>query len=531
MVLYIIGYIGNMTQEIIYKPLSRSDYIAFAAMVFGMFMAVLDIQIVASSLSTIAAGLSATADELSWIQTSYMVAEAIVIPATGFLSRAFSTRISYAVSCAGFTIMSLMCSMAWNINSMIIFRALQGLFGGAMIPTVFGSMFTLFSPKQRPMMGVVLGLVVTLAPTLGPTLGGYITEIASWRMMFLVNLIPGIAVSLTVLKYANFNMPNLSILKNFDYWGVFFMALCLGVLEYVLEEGSRYAWFESRYILALTLVIVVSFMALIVRELTFANPIIYLSSFKNRNFTVGCMTGFILGIGLFGVVYVMPLFLYRIAGMDTLQIGIVMIVTGASQFMIAPIAGKMASRVHDKRIMLVIGLIGFAWGCHLNAQLTLDSRFYEFLWPQVFRGASVMFCFIPINEMALGTMHPSEVQNASGLYNLMRNIGGAVGLATINTAIGDDTKRFANVLGSHLIPTNPNVGYMQEYIGQMFALRVPNPDIVALAFMQEMINRDAFIIALNDIFLAISALFIGALFLVPLFSQPKKSGVEVVGGH
>ena len=519
---------NNITQEHTFKPLSKSDYIAFAAMVFGMFMAVLDIQIVASSLSTIAAGLSATADELSWIQTSYMVAEAIVIPATGFLSRTFSTRISYAVSCAGFTIMSLMCSMAWNINSMIVFRALQGLFGGAMIPTVFGSMFTLFSPKQRPVAGVILGLVVTLAPTLGPTLGGYITEIASWRMMFLINLIPGIAVSFTVLKFANFNMPNWNLLKNFDYWGVFLMTLSLGVLEYVLEEGSRYAWFESRYIMVLTIVIVSSFIGLIIRELTFENPIIHLSAFKNRNFTVGCITGFILGIGLFGVVYVMPLFLFRVAGMDTLQIGIVMIVTGASQFCIAPIAGKMAGKVHDKRIMLVIGLIGFAFGCHLNAELTADSRFHEFLLPQIFRGASLMFCFIPINEMALGTMHPLEVQNASGLYNLMRNIGGAVGLATINTTIIDDTKRFANILGSHLVPTNPNVGYMKEYIGHMFALKVPNSDLVTLAFMQEIINRDAFIIALNDVFLAISALFLMALFLVPFFSQPKRV-VEVVG--
>ena len=346
--------------------------------------------------------------------------------------------------------------------------------------------------------------------------------------MFLINLIPGIAVSFTVLKFANFNMPNWNLLKNFDYWGVFLMTLSLGVLEYVLEEGSRYAWFESRYIMVLTIVIVSSFIGLIIRELTFENPIIHLSVFKNRNFTVGCITGFILGIGLFGVVYVMPLFLFRVAGMDTLQIGIVMIVTGASQFCIAPIAGKMAGKVHDKRIMLVIGLIGFAFGCHLNAELTADSRFHEFLLPQIFRGASLMFCFIPINEMALGTMHPLEVQNASGLYNLMRNIGGAVGLATINTTIIDDTKRFANILGSHLVPTNPNVGYMKEYIGHMFALKVPNSDLVTLAFMQEIINRDAFIIALNDVFLAISALFLMALFLVPFFSQPKRV-VEVVG--
>lgn len=507
-----------------YKTLSRSDYIAFAAMVFGMFMAILDIQIVASSLSVIAAGLSATADELSWIQTSYMIAEAIVIPTTGFLSRAFSTRISYAVSCAGFTIMSFMCSMAWNINSMIIFRALQGLFGGAMIPTVFGSMFTLFSPKQRPIAGVILGLTVTIAPTLGPTLGGYITEIASWRMMFLINLIPGILVSITVLKFANFNKPNWNILKNFDYVGVFLMALSLGLLEYVLEEGSRYSWFESRYIIFLTFVIACSFVAFFMHELTFSNPIIYLSAFKNRNFTLGCITGFVLGIGLFGVVYIMPLFLYRVAGMDTLQIGIVMIVTGASQFLIAPIAGKMSGTVHDKRIMLVIGLVGFAFGTYLNSGLTADSRFYEFLWPQAFRGASLMFCFIPINEMALGTMHPSDVQNASGLYNLMRNLGGAVGLAVINTTLGNDTKRFADILGSHLVPTDPNTHYIQGVFKHMFQFKVSNPDLASLEMMKNILTRDALIIGMNDIFLSISLLFLSGLIIVPFFDQPKNKG-------
>lgn len=512
-----------------YKKLSRADYIAFGAMTFGMFMAVLDIQIVASSLSVIAAGLSATADELSWIQTSYMVAEAIVIPATGFLSRAFSTRIAYAVSCGGFTIMSFMCSLAWNINSMIIFRALQGLFGGAMIPTVFGSMFTLFSPKQRPVAGVVLGLVVTLAPTLGPTLGGYITEITSWRMMFVINLIPGLLVCFTVLNFADFNKPNLDILKNFDYIGVILIAVSLGTLEYVLEEGSRYAWFESRYIIFLTFVIGVSLTSLIIRELTFENPIVYLTAFKNRNFALGCMSGFTLGIGLFGAVYMMPLYLYRIAGMDTLQIGVVMIVTGASQFLISPIAGKMASKMPDKRLMLTIGLLGFSYGCHLNGELTQDSRFYEFLLPQIFRGASLMFCFIPINEMALGTTPPAEVQNASGLYNLTRNIGGAVGLAIINTTIGDNTKIFANVLGSHIVPTDAKIHYMHGLFQQIFTMKVANPDLASLAMIQQLINRDAFIIALNNAFSALSWLFLATLILVPFFEPPKNPIGESMG--
>ncbi|MEY3197029.1 MAG: Multidrug resistance protein [Pseudomonadota bacterium] len=521
----------SQIQQNQYKDLTKGDYIAFFAMVVGMFMAVLDIQIVASSLSTIAAGLSATSEELSWIQTSYMIAEAIVIPITGFLARTFSTRITYTVAAGVFTLMSLLCACAWNIESMIFFRALQGLFGGAMIPTVFGAIFRLFSPEKRATAGIILGLTVTLAPTLGPTIGGYITEAISWRMMFLINILPGIFVCFAVWKFTDFDKPNLSLLNNFDFIGLILMAVGLGTLEYVLEEGIKYAWFESRYITYLTVLVMVMLAALIIREVRFHNPIICLRVFANRNFTMGCLCMFVLGVGLFGVVYMMPLFLYRIAGLDTLQIGIVMIVTGGAQFFGAPIAGRLVASGFDKRIILAIGLMGFAIGCNLNGKLTPESGFYDFLFPQIFRGAFLMFCFIPLNEMVLGSLLLSDVQNGSGLYNLTRNVGGAVGLAVINTTIIDNTKIFSSILGEHMSKTNPTTQYYQSMIQNMFENSLAYPELASLSFMNNIIMRDGFIIALNDMFLAISILIVLCLFMVPFFEIPKQKLAAEMGGH
>jgi DHA2 family multidrug resistance protein len=519
------------TQQHHFKELVTQDYLAFFAMVVGMFMAILDIQIVASSLSIIAAGLSASADEMSWVQTSYMVAEVVMIPCSGFLARCFSTRITFFVATLGFTIMSGFCAIAWDINSMIIFRALQGFFGGAMIPTVFAIMFALFPNEKRMKMGIILGLTVTLAPTLGPTIGGYITEVSSWRMMFLINIIPGIFVCSLVFLYGNFDKPNLKLLQNFDFIGVFLMALGLGCLEYMLEEGTRQAWFESGMIISLAIIVIVSLSLFIFRELTFENPVIYLTAFRHRNFVIGCMMSFILGIGLFGVVYIMPLYLYSIVKMTTVQIGVLMIVTGAAQFCAAPIAGKL-SRIVSLPKMLAFGICTFSLGCYFNSFLTPDSRFWEFFLPQILRGGALMFCFIPINEIVFSAMHKNEIKNASGLYNLMRNLGGAIALAIINTIIIDNTKRFSSYLAENMQITSQNVIAAQEKIGTMFEGKIFDTNQAALMMINNLLHRDALIITINNIFSMIAIIFLGSLVILPFIkSMPADSNAVEGGGH
>ena len=226
-------------------PMTTERMIGFMAMVFGMFMAILDIQIVSASLSEIQAGLSASADEIPWVQTSYLIAEVIMIPLSGYLSRAFSTRYLFSAAAAGFTIMSVLCSTATSIEEMIFYRALQGFIGGGMIPTVFASAYSIFPREKQPVIGPIIGLVATMAPTVGPTIGGYLTELFSWHWLFLVNLVPGIIVTAVTWTVVDFDEPEPSLLDHFDWTGLLSMAVFLGTLEYVLEEGTSKDWFNS----------------------------------------------------------------------------------------------------------------------------------------------------------------------------------------------------------------------------------------------------------------------------------------------
>ncbi len=497
--------------------------IAFFAMVVGMFMAILDIQIVASSLSVIAAGLSASGDELSWIQTSYLIAEVIIIPITGFAARLLSTRISYFIAAFGFTIMSLLCSLAWNIESMIIFRALQGLFGGAMIPTAFGAIFIIFPKKMHVKVSMVIGLVVTVAPTIGPTLGGYITEVMSWHFMFLLNVIPGIFVCFVVFNYVDFDKPDYKLLDNFDFIGIILMAVSLGALQYVLEEGNKKDWLEDNHILFLSILVVVTFIWMIVHELTCKNPIIDLTAFKNKNFSFGCIYSFILGVGLYGTVYLLPLFLFTISGYNTLQIGITMVITGVFQFISAPLAGRMFDSGVDKRLILAIGFGTFALGCYLNSFLTAESEYWEFFLPQVVRGLALMFCFMPINDLALGTMPKDEVQNASGLYNLTRNLGGAIGLAIINSLIISKSKIYAQGMKENISLTSPQVQERMDFFTQILIGRVDNPELAALQLLDKVVVSESFIIAINNVFVIITILFCLGMILIPFSSMPKDT--------
>ncbi|RYE06362.1 MAG: DHA2 family efflux MFS transporter permease subunit [Rickettsiaceae bacterium] len=506
--------------------LSKTQLLAFLGMIVGMFMAILDIQIVASSLSVIAAGLSASSDELSWVQTSYLIAEVIIIPLSGYIARVLSTRITYFIAALGFTVMSVLCSLAWNIESMILFRALQGFFGGAMIPTVFSTVFIIFPPSKRPTVTVIMGLVVTIAPTLGPVLGGYITELVSWHFMFLLNVIPGIFVCFVVYMYGHFDSPNLNLLQNFDRVGVILMVIMLSSLQYVLEEGNKKGWLDDTLIIFLVILIILSFVGLLIWELVFINPVLDLRAFNNRNFTFGCIYSFIIGMGMYGAVYLLPLFLFSIAGFNTVQIGMTMMVTGIAQFISAPIAGRLFGMGMDLRIMLTIGMSLFSLGCYTNSFLTPDSRLLDFLVPQIIRGMSLMFCFIPTNNVALSTMPKHKIHSASGLFNLTRNLGGAIGLAAISTTVANKTKVFSQYIGENLSITSYFGAQQIENLSRAMYGKVLDPQQGAYQMISNSINRDAFVIAINDVFITISIIFLCGMILIPFTSNIKNSSDE-----
>ena len=506
--------------------MSWRQWFGFMAMVLGMFMAILDIQIVSASISDIQAGLAASPDEASWVQTSYLIAEIVMIPLSGWLSRLLSTRVLFVASALGFTLFSLACAGASSLSEMVIFRAAQGFIGGAMIPTVFATTFLLFSAEKRTQMSVLIGLTATMAPTIGPTLGGWLTDQYSWHWLFLINVPVGLVVAVAVWTCLDIDKPDWSLRRNFDLAGLLLMAVFLGSLEYVLEEGDRWDWFQDETIAWCGVISAVAAVLFFWRMLTRRDPLVELRAFTNPNFAFGSLFSFVLGIGLYGSVYLVPLFLGRVRGYDSLQIGETMFVTGAAMFLAAPVAGQLA-RILDLRVMLAVGLAMFGAGLWWMADLTVDSAFWELFGPQALRGASMMFVMLPVNQIALGRLPPDAVKNASGLYNLMRNLGGAFGLAGINTVA---TSRLA----VHTLHLNEQVTWSRpaatQAIGNMThmltATKSGDGHLAALKQVAMLVQQQALTLTYNDVLMLMAGCFFLALPLTLLLAKPATAAVE-----
>ena len=502
---------------------------AFIFMVFGMFMAILDIQIVSASLSQIQAGLSASQDEVTWVQTSYLIAEVIMIPLSGFLSRVLSTRYIFVISAGGFTFTSLMCSTAGSIDEMIVWRALQGFIGGGMIPTVFASAYTIFPRSKLPIVAPIIGLVATLAPTIGPTVGGYLTDLYSWHWLFLVNIPPGVMVTVAAWFLIDFDEPDFSLLAKFDWWGLAGMAAFLGALEYILEEGPSKDWLQDDAVRNAVFISTTGAVLFFWRAFNAPQPLVDLTAYRDRNFAVGSTLAFLLGIGLYGLTYIYPIYLAAIRGYTALLIGETLFVTGVCQFISAPITGRLMTRV-DPRLLIFFGFIGFGICTLMSADITADWSFQELLIPQIFRGVSLMMCMVPINNLSLGTMPPDKIKNASGLFNLMRNLGGAFGLALINTMLD---KR----MDLHLQRLRESIVWGREVaestIHQLtlgFAARGSDAGLAAVKQVSLMVRRQSMVLALSDVFWGLTAISFAAAFLAMLMSRPPVTGGGGGGG-
>ena len=508
----------------------RRKLILFILMAIGQFMALLDTQIVAASISDIQAGLAAAPDESSWVQTSYLMAEIVMIPLSGWLSRAFSTRWLFTASAIGFTLSSIACGCAWNIQSMIVARAVQGFVGGAMIPTVFATGYALFTGKKRALIPATLGLLSSLAPTIGPTLGGWITDILSWHWLFFVNIVPGIVIATTIPFFEAIDEPDFSLLRRFDFIGLLLLALSLASLEYVLEEGYRWGWMGDPVIRDWAWISILSGVLFIWRSLVHASPIVDLHALKNRTFAVACLFIFITGFGLFGAVYVLPLFLARVAGFDARQIGDAVFVAGLSQIAVAPLVARFSQRI-DARLMIVAGFSLFAGGLWMNSTVTSQWQGGEFFWPQILRGFAILLCIVPATNMALGSLPPSQLKMASALFNTMRNLGGAIGIACINTWLNSRTNLHWHDLDSHLTAGDPKVQTWLENAAGWLGTLSADPALVhqrALALLSSTVRKEAVTMAFGDVFWLMAALFVGALVFVPLLkrAQPPTAAAK-----
>jgi DHA2 family multidrug resistance protein len=491
---------------------------AFLIMVFGMFMSILDIQIVSASLSDIQAGLSASSTEVSWVQTAYLIAEVIAIPLSGFLSRALGTRYLFVISAAGFTLSSFLCGFASTIEEMILWRALQGFLGAGMIPTVFASAYTVFPRSKLHIVAPIIGLVATLAPTVGPTVGGYITDAMSWHWLFFINVVPGIGIIIGVWALVDFDQPNFALLDHFDWFGLIAMAGFLGSLEYVLEEGPQYEWLQDTSVAVCAVVCAVSAVGFFYRVLTAKEPIVDIRAFNDRNFAVGCLISFCVGIGLYGLTYIYPRYLAEVRGYSALMIGETMFVSGITMFLVAPLVGRLMLKV-DMRYLIAFGLITFAVGSYMMTWITREYDFYELLVPQILRGIGMMFAMVPTNNIALGTLAPDRVKNASGLFNLTRNLGGAVGLAIINEVLNDRTDLHISRLQERVHWGNATATETLNMLTQRLQ-GLGDASLMALKQLSQIVHRQAVVMGFGDAFFLMACFYLGLSLLVMLLKKP-----------
>lgn len=519
------GRLGSLGQDWSADPTAMPDrrkFLIFGVMAFGQFMALFDIQIVSASLKDVQAGLAAGPDEVSWVQTAYLMAELVMIPLSAYLAKAMSTRWLFALSAGLFTVSSLLCGLAWNIETMILFRALQGFTGGAMVPLVFSVGFTIFTGKQRAMIPAILGTVSVLAPTLGPTAGGVITQAFDWRWLFFINLVPGVLVTVLSIFVVRVDRPNTAMFGRIDWTHFAAMAVFLGGMEYVLEEGPKYDWLGDPGIAIGAWLALIGFVVFIERAFFSENPIVTLKPLRKPIFAFACVFNLVIGFGMYSSIYLVPVYLGRVRGYDSLQIGTTVFVVGVAQLGSTIIAALLSQRI-DMRWMITAGLLLFAWSLWLTSHMTSQWGFWELAGPQAVRGMALMLCIVPSVNMALSAFPPAQLGAASGLFNLMRNLGGAIGIATVNTWLQDNTRiaaaRFGEALGR-------NAAGATEGLAQLAArLQAGSSDSVeaaarARALFAQMVGREALTLAFDDVFRVMAWMFLAALVLVPFCRQP-----------
>jgi MFS transporter, DHA2 family, multidrug resistance protein len=499
--------------------------LALVLMACGMFMALLDTQIVSASIREIQAGLAATPEEISLVQTSYLIAEVIMIPLSGWLSRMLSTRWLFVLSACGFTLASLGCASAWNIESMALFRALQGFIGGAMIPVAFAAGFAMYpAEKHQAKVGAVLGLMATLAPAMGPTIGGWVTSAMSWRWLFLINIVPGIAISVMAARVLWIDRPAPALARSFDVAGAVLLALFLGCLQYTLDEGPRRGWTEDTLIASLFVVSAVAGVLLIVRCLHRADPLVDLHAFGNRNFAIGCMISFIIGIGMYCSIYLTPVFLGQVRGYDAFSIGTTVFITGVFQIGATFLAVTLR-KWFGARSILLLGFATVATSFWLFSHIDSGWGGNELWLPQALRGMGTMLCVIPITGVALGGLTPAQLKGASGLFNLMRNLGGAIGLALINTELFYNRLHlhYAN-MSTQLGSAQVNSGTAQGRLADLMADRFVDAGQItqaALKVLDKMVMREALTLSFADVYLLLASCFVVGALLVILVRETQ----------
>lgn len=507
-------------------------WICVIGVLLGCFIAVLNIIVTNSSLRDIAGTLAASSDEISWVPTSYLVAEIVVIPLTAWLSDAFSLKKYLLANSVMFVIFSICCGQAHSLDLMILFRVLQGFTGGVLIPLSFVVILTYLPPSKQPIGMALFSITATFAPAIGPLVGGWLTDNYGWPFIFYMNALPG-ALLIAAVWFTMEDQPmNLGLLKKGDWWGILTMAIGLAAFEVVLEDGNRKDWFGDPGIVKLAWTAAIFIPAFILIELNKKEPLVDLRLFARRNFAMGSIVNVILGVGLYGVVFILPLYLGQIHGYDASQIGTVIIWLGMPQLVVIPLVPKLMQYV-ETRTLIGIGVLFFGGSSFLTAHLDMNFAGPQFHIPLVIRALGQPLIMVPLSAVTTSGMAKGrESGAASALFNMMRNIGGSIGIAGLSTLLSVRERFHSERIGESVTTYS---GAVQERVLQSaayFMSKGSDPvsaQMRAIGAVGGVVRREAFLLAYGDCFLALGCVLLASG--VALFFMKKTRISGAIGGH
>lgn len=496
-------------------------WVILVALMLGTVMEVLDISIVNVAVPEMMGNLGATLDQISWVATGYIVANVIVLPLTGFLSLYFGRRNYLGFSIIMFTIASIFCGLSTSLNELIIFRILQGAGGAALLSTAQATLFEIFPRKQLGMIQAIFGIGVMVGPTVGPTLGGWITDHYSWPWVFFINVPIGILAATLVFTFMKDSKYSRHRNAHVDGVGILLLAVGVGSLQTLLEKGNREDWFQSNLIAWLALFAVAGLVAFVIWELRNPNPAVQLHILKHRDFTAGTLYGIMLGFGLYGGTFILPVYLQELRHFTANQTGWILFPGGMTTAIILPITGKLVSRV-SPRIMVAIGSVGFVASMWILHYITLDTSSTQLFWPLALRGAAMGFLFMPLTLVALGSLKGKDIGAGTGLFNLARQLGGSAGIAFLSTFVDHRATVHRASLVENVSVYNPLAlerlhAIQQGLMAKGYSAVVAKQQ--ALSIVDRIVNGQARLMSFEDTFMVIGASFLCAMPLILLFKK------------
>jgi DHA2 family multidrug resistance protein len=506
-----------------------NPWIVAVAVMFATFMEVLDTTVVNVSLPHIAGSLSASVDEAAWALTSYLVANAIILPMTGWLANYFGRKRTLIAAVFGFTAASFLCGLAPTLGALIFFRVLQGATGGALQPLSQAVMLEAFTPQDRGKAMAFWGLGIVVAPMLGPVIGGWLTENYSWRWVFYINLPVGLT-SVIMTRLFIFDPPYIRRGSGrIDYWGIGLLALGIGALQMVLDRGQEEDWFASHLMTVLAIVAAAAIATFIIHELRARDPVVHLRVLKVRTYSAGVFLMTVLGFVLYGSMLLVPILLQTLLGYPALDAGVAMAPRGLGSFLMMPLVGTVLGKF-DPRKVLAVGLVGAAWTLYALSNLSLQAGYWDIFWPQVIQGASLALVFVPLTTATMDPIPKEEMGNATSMFNLMRNVGGSVGIASATTYLFRRQQFHTHLLGANIDPYRSQVQVLSKQLQLAMVAHGADP---ATAMRQSygaiwgILQRQSSMVAFVDTFRAMAVVFLLVLPLLMLMKKPRHHSKNV----